>query len=90
LNELVRPRHRPSIARACHFPTTIQDKLYAQVDILGYALTSNFNSIGKGGEGSMGPTRSAVLGEVLIELFGETACAVDVIPVPFFREIVYR
>ena len=78
------------MTRACHFTTAIQNKLYAQIDILGYALACNFNSIGKGGEGSMGPTGSAVLGEVLIELFGETACAVDVIPVPFFREIVYR
>ena len=37
----------------------------------------------------MGPTGSAELGEMLIELFGETACAVDVIPVPFVREIVF-
>ena len=37
----------------------------------------------------MSPARSAVLRDVLIKLMGQTAFAVDVVPVPFYGEIVF-
>ncbi len=84
-NKLVQPRYRAAMTGSRHFSTAIQNELYAQINVLSNALASNFDSVGKGGEGSVCPTRSAVIREMLIELFGEAACAIDVVPVPLER-----
>jgi hypothetical protein len=38
MNELVQPRCRAAMAGPCHFPTAIQNELYAQINVLGNAL----------------------------------------------------
>lgn len=75
---------RSSMTRPRHLSPTIQQKLYAQIDIIAFTIACNFDPICEGGDTGMGPAGSAVLWNVLVELMGEAAFAgaVDVVPVP--------
>ena len=51
------------------------------------ALTGDFDPIGEGGDGAMGPARAAVVRDVLVEMFGEVRLTVDVVPGPVVGDV---
>jgi hypothetical protein len=72
--------------------TAIQYPLDGEVDVMTLALAGDFDPISEGGDGAVGPAGAAVVGDVLVEVFGEVGLAVDVVPVPvggdvFFYEV---
>mmetsp|Transcript_15973 Transcript_15973/g.23930 ORF Transcript_15973/g.23930 Transcript_15973/m.23930 type:complete len:213 (+) Transcript_15973:603-1241(+) len=80
LNELVNTRVITSMARSGNVSSAIKNVLDGEVDIVSQATTGDFNTVGEGRHGTMGPARSAVLGQVLVEAMGEVGFAIDVGP----------
>jgi acylphosphatase len=56
-----------AMARSSHLTGTIQNVLDGKINIFALSLASNLDAIGKSTDGSMSPTRTAVLRNVLIQ-----------------------
>ena len=82
----------PAMTGSGFIGTAIQYPLNGEVNIVTLTLAGDFDPIGEGGDGAVGPAGAAVVGDVLVEVFGEVGLAVDVVPVPvggdvFFYEV---
>jgi len=69
--------------------SAVQNILNGQIDFLATAISCDFDSVGQGREGCMGPAGSAVLGDVLVQVFGDVGGPVYVAPVPFFGKLIF-
>ena len=76
------------MARPCDILRAVQNVLNTQVDIIASAVAGDFDPVREGGQGGVRPARPAVLGDVLVELVGQAALPVDVVPIPLPGQIL--
>lgn len=88
LDEFVDAGVVPSVTAPRFGGAAVQDPLDGEVDVVALALTCDFDAIGEGGDGAVGPAGSAVVGDVLVQMFGEVGFAVDVVPVEVVGNIL--
>ena len=86
LDELIRRRVVTTVARAGNFSSAVENELDGEIDLLPFALPSNFDAISQSRNGTVRPARATVLRQVLIETVGEVVGAVDVAPCKTFWE----
>lgn len=63
---VIHTRSAPTVARTGHTSSAVQDMLDRKVDINTLSTTRDFDAISEGTEGSVRPTRTAVLRYMLI------------------------
>ena len=68
--------------------STIEQILYAQINIVTFTLPCNLDPVLKGRDGSMCPTAATVMWNVLVQHFSQIRLAIDVVPVPVIRDVV--
>jgi len=67
---------------------TVEQILYAQINIVTFTLPCNLDPVLKGRDGSMCPTAATVMWNVLVQHFSQIRLAIDVVPVPVIRDVV--
>jgi hypothetical protein len=80
LDKLIGTSVISTVARSSSLGSTVQYELDGKVDIVALSLAGNLDAIGKAAEGAMGPTRSTVLRNVLVETLGQVTYTIDVAP----------
>ena len=86
MDELVGTGVGTAVARSGHATSTIQNVLDRQVDLLATALPGNLDTVRQCTEGSVGPARAAVLGDVLVQRVCQVRRAVHIAPIKVRRQ----
>ena len=77
---------RAPVARTGRFRSAVQNELNGEVNINSLPLPVNLDSVSKGGQGGVRPTRTTVLRDMLIQVHGEVVHAIDVAPIKGVRD----
>lgn len=88
LYKLVHASVTSAMTRTRDVSRAVQNVLNRQVDIIPGAIAIDFYPIGERRERRVGPARSAILGNVLVQLMRQAALPFDVVPVPLLRQII--
>lgn len=65
----------------------VQHPLDGEVDIVSLVLAGDFDTIRERADGTVSPAGPAVVGDVLVEVFGEVGDAIDVVPCEAFGDL---
>ena len=84
LDELVRARVVAPVAGAGLVGAAVEDELDAEVDVEALAAPRDLDPVREAGDGPVRPAAAAVVRDVLVQLLGQVALPVDVVP----REVV--
>ena len=68
------------MATTCLLPSTVQNVLNAQINIITLTEASNLDAVGQTGKGTVGPAATAVLRHVLVERMGQVRDTIDIRP----------
>mmetsp|Transcript_6451 Transcript_6451/g.11501 ORF Transcript_6451/g.11501 Transcript_6451/m.11501 type:complete len:209 (+) Transcript_6451:621-1247(+) len=88
IDKVIRATGRTSMTRSSDLCATIQDKLNGQINFFSLGLSCNLDAIRQRTHGTMGPTGSTVLGNVLVERVCQVRFSVDITPVKGLRKII--
>ena len=84
LDELVRARVVAPVAGTSLVGAAIEDELDAEVDVEALAAPRDLDPVREAGDGPVRPAAATVVRDVLVELLGQVALAIDVVP----REVI--
>ena len=86
LDKLVDTRVRSAMTRSSDMGTTVQKILNRKIDFIATRI-GNLNAVSQSTERSVGPTRSAILRNVLIERVCQVRMSVDISPIKVIGQI---
>jgi hypothetical protein len=81
LDEFINAGVVSPVTTAGSFSATIENVLDGQVDVIAGAFASDLDPIRQTRNGTMGPTTSTILGQVLVQTVGKVRNTVDITPV---------
>ena len=78
----------PPMTTPCRACATVEQILYAEINVMSFPLACNFDPVLKARDGAKRPATATVVRNVLIQEFRQIRLAVDVVPAPIVWDVV--
>jgi hypothetical protein len=88
MDKFINTRVASTVATACDTASTIEKILDRQVDFVPTGI-GNFDSVCECRQRTVSPTRTAVLGNMLIQTVGKVTQTIDISPIEILRKVFW-